>query len=124
MTATTELVDRSDVNRSPEEVLARLEADATSLRRRGFGVEAARLDVVAGEFRSALGPIALVPEHDALARSGKSAAWLRSRYDAWQRVGAAATIDGVRHYRLCVLPTRLEFAAGSAEADRLLRRLR
>lgn len=105
-------------------MLARLESDVTSLRRRGFGEDADRMAVVAREFRAALEPIALVPEHDALARSGKPRAWLRGRFEEWQRVGAAAIVDGVRHYRLCVLPHQLDRALGVSDAERSMQVMR
>lgn len=106
---------------SPEQVVDRLDRDVEAMRRRGFGREADRMGKVAAEFRAALEPIRLVPEHDAALRSGKGKAWLRSRFDGWEQVGAAATIDGVRHYRLCVLPTRLAYASGADDAERVLK---
>lgn len=105
---------------TPEQVLSRASADIDALRRRGFGADADRLGKLVAEFRTALDPIALVPEHDAQLRSGKTRAWLRSRFPNWEQVGAAAWIDGERHYRLCVLPTRLARAAGMDDAERLL----
>lgn len=106
---------------TPEDVLARLERDVESLRRRGFGADADRMGKVAAEFREALAPIQLVPEHDAMLRTGKTRAWLRQRYEGWAKVGAAAMVGTVPHFRLCVLPTRLGRAEGAADAERLLR---
>lgn len=104
-----------------EHALERLEADVASLRRRGFGEEADRLAAVAVEFRTALGPLKLVPEHVAMLRSGRSARWLRERHAEWERVGAAGfDLAGNRMYRLCVLPTRLARAEAIADADRLM----
>lgn len=107
---------------TPEQVVARTLSDATALRRQGFGAEADRLLRVAEEFRTALEPLALVPEHSAVARSGKTLRWLRERHATWVRVGAAG-FDGMgnRTYRLCVLPTRLARAEGEAEAERVLK---
>lgn len=107
---------------TPEQVLARLDADVLALRRRGFGSEAERDAKIAEEFRAALSPIALVPEHVALSRSGKSVRWLRERHATWYKVGGAGFApDGARLYRLCVLPMRLDHEAGVAEADAILR---
>lgn len=106
---------------TPEQVLARLDSDVDAMRRRGYGADADRMRRVAAEFREAIAPIELVPEHAAMLRSGKSRAWLRSRFEAWRVVGAATTIDDVYHYRLCVLPTRLSRAEGDADASRVLR---
>jgi hypothetical protein len=104
-----------------EQVLARLDTDVASLRRRGFGEEADRLAAVVGEVREAIGPLKLVPEHVAMLRSGRSARWLRERHGEWERVGAAGfDLAGNRMYRLCVLPTRLARAEAIADADRLM----
>lgn len=106
---------------TPELVLARLEADAASLRRRGFGAEADRLSHVVTEFRQALEPLALVGEHMAISRSGKGVRWLRDRHADWCRLGAAGfDAAGNRLYRLCVLPTRLAREVGVADASRVL----
>jgi len=110
------------VTDTPEQVLARLDADVASLRRRGFGTEADRLAKVADEFRASLAPLALVQEHTAVARCGKSVRWLRGQHDAWCRVGAAGfDLAGNRLYRLVVLPTRMARAEGAAEAERFLK---
>jgi hypothetical protein len=107
---------------TPEQVLARLDADVLALRRRGFGEEAERDAKIAEEFRAALSPIALVPEHVAMTRSGKSVRWLRERHGAWYKAGGAGfDVTGARLYRLCVLPMRLDREAGAAEADTILR---
>lgn len=110
------------MSETPEQVVARTASDAAALRRQGFGAEADRLSRVADEFRTALEPLALVPEHAAVARSGKTLRWLRERHAAWVRVGAAGLDPaGNRLYRLCVLPTRLARAEGEAEAERVLK---
>lgn len=106
---------------TPEQVLERATRDIDALRRRGFGPDADRLGKLAGEFGDALDPIRLVDEDDAMLRSGKTRAWLRSRFDGWEQVGAAAWIESARHYRLCVLPTRLGRAEGAADAERYLK---
>jgi len=107
---------------TPEQVLERLDRDVDAMRRRGFGAEADRMGKVAEEFRTALAPLALVPEHDAMARSGKCRRWLRERHATWARSdGAGWDADGNRLYRLCVLPSRLGFALGVAEAERTLK---
>jgi hypothetical protein len=106
---------------TPEQVIARLRADAASLRRRGFGGDADRLAEVAEEFARALAPLEFVPEHVAMNRSGRRLRWLRERHEDWMRVGAAAfDADGNRLYRLCVLPTQLARAVGEADAERAL----
>jgi hypothetical protein len=107
---------------TPEMVLARAWSDAAALRRQGFGVEADRLALMADEFAAAIAPIALVPEHVAMTRSGRSVRWLRERHATWYKVGGADFApDGSRLYRLCVLPMRLDYEAGAAEADTILR---
>jgi hypothetical protein len=40
-------------------------------------------------------------------RSGKSVAWLRAQFPAWERDGHAKLVHrGLRHYRECVIPRR------------------
>lgn len=107
---------------TPEDVLARLDRDVEAMRRRGFGPEADRMGAVAEEFRAALAVIALVSEHKAATRSGKSRRWLRERHAGWARAGAASWDErGERTYRLCVLPSVAATAAGAAEAERILK---
>lgn len=102
---------------TPEKVLDRVQRDVEALRRRGLGSEAQMIGQVADEFGTALEPIKLVSEDDAVLRSGKSRRWLRDRHEAWARVGGAGwDEEGNRLYRLCVLPTRIGRERGAAEA--------
>lgn len=106
---------------TPEQVIARVERDVEAMRRRGFVEEARRLSKVVAEFALAIKPIRLVPEHTAVARSGKRVRWLRERHADLCKVGGAGfDEDGARLYRLCALPTRLHAEEGVAEAERIL----
>lgn len=108
--------------RTPEEVLVQVLSDAEVLRRQGFTAEADRQHRIGEAFGAAMAPIALVPEHVAMTRSGRSVRWLRERHATWYKVGGAGfAADGSRLYRLCVLPMRLDYEAGAAEADTILR---
>lgn len=106
---------------TPELLLDELDSDVESMRRRGFVGEADRMAKVAADFRAAMEPIALVSEHTAMMRSGKTKRWLRDRFDAWHRLAAAEMRDGERWYRLCVLPSRLAIEQGAADAESVLR---
>lgn len=107
---------------TPEELEAQLRADVTSLRRRGYGDEADRIAAVLALLTEGLDPIRLVPEHTAMARSGKRRRWLRDRFDAWARVGAACLgEDGEHLYRLCVLPVQATaYTQGARDAEAVL----
>ncbi len=105
---------------TPEQLEAELHDDARSLERRGFGIDAKRVQQIAESLTKALDPIRLVSESDAMARSGKSRRWLHDRFEDWKLVGAAELREGVRWYRLCVLPARVAYAAGAADAEQYL----
>ncbi len=105
---------------SLESLEIQLRGDVESLRRRGFGQEAERLQLVLDELSRGLDPIRLVSEHDAMARTGKSRRWLHDRFRAWERIGAAEMRDRIRHYRLCVLPIRLLEEQGARDAEAVL----
>ncbi len=106
---------------TPETLEAELHEDAKSLQRRGHGDEATRVKVIAEALTKALDPIRLVSEPDAILRTGKTRRWLVDRFDAWRLVGAAELRNGLRWYRLCVLPPRTAFAQGAADAEALMR---
>lgn len=106
---------------TPEALEAELLADARSLERRGFGEEAGRVHRIATALSAALDPIRLVSESDAMTRTGKTRRWHHDRFEAWVLVGAAELRDGLRWYRLCVLPPRIAYAQGAADAEPFLR---
>lgn len=53
-------------------------------------------------------------EGDAMTRTGYSVAWLRARFDGWQRDGHARLAGRARQYRACVLPRRANTADAAA----------
>ncbi len=106
---------------SPEQRLDIIAADAKALRRRGESAKAEVLDQIVTDLRGDLAPMELVPEATALARTGKARRWLREHFAEWQKLGAAEYREGVRWYRLCVLPTRLGYEEGRALAVEALK---
>lgn len=109
------------MSQTPESLEAELKVDALSLERRGFGEEARRVRRIADALTAALDPIRMVSESDAMARTGKTRRWLHDRFDAWVLVGAAELHEGLRCYRLCVLPPRVAYIQGATDAEQLLR---
>lgn len=109
------------MTQTPEALEEELRTDAASLERRGFGEEAKRVRRIADALTASLDPIRLVSESDAMARTGRTRRWLHDRFEGWVLVGAAELRDGLRCYRLCVLPPRIAFAQGAADAEKLMR---
>lgn len=62
-------------------------------------------------------------EGDAEVRTGYSVAWLRARFDAWQRDGHARLVGRARQYRACVLPRRANTAAAAARGREAAREI-
>lgn len=93
--------------RSLDEVLADARDEVDTLRRNGAGLAPARavdiLDDIAKateEFRR------MIPEQEAMLRSGRSQAWLRAQFPALESQGHAQLRHGKRYYRALVIPRR------------------
>lgn len=105
-----------------EQVLADLREDANVLRRTGHSREAETYDRIL-ESLSATTELEEVltwlSEEDAMLRSGRGKAWIRSRYPEWERRGHAKMEGRRRRYRMVVVPQRINLEeAYRAGADR------
>ena len=110
--------------RELDALLRQWKADAEALRRHGDTRAAGIIERFAGEvYESAEEWLDFLTEADAILRSGRSAAWLRQRREAWKREGHARQV--ARHewtYRAAIIPRRrstlLAAEAGRAAARR------
>jgi hypothetical protein len=94
---------------SLEDTLDRWARDAEVLRRHGHTNDADLIERLAADVRASAAPFMdWVTELQAYLSSGRTPAWLRARFDGWQRLGLAEERDGVRRYRRVVLPLRPE----------------
>lgn len=103
---------------APEDVLARLHADAEALRRNGHTAQAASLDAAAEAVERAVLPfIEWIPEERALTRSGESVRWFRRQRAGWLARGLARkTARGQWEYRAAVIPERVADDAADVDA--------
>jgi hypothetical protein len=93
-----------------EQIIADWRGDAAVLRRRGDARSAAMLEQCATQAAGAAEEWLLwLSEGDAMVRAGKSAEWLRARFEAWRRDGHA-TQSGrfTRLYRAAIIPRRAD----------------
>lgn len=104
------------------QVLADAREEATILAANGaaFSVERVR-QLLADVEGAAEEWLTWLSEGDAAIRTGYSLAWLRARFEAWQRDGHARLVGRARQYRACVLPRRAN-TADAAERGRLAAR--
>jgi hypothetical protein len=98
--------------------LADERGQAAVLRHNGHVHDAELLERVCARVAQAARDYLLwLGEPDAALWSGKSAAWLRSRFEEWREHGNAEMRGRVRHYRAICLPRRLDLDA-AREAGR------
>lgn len=89
------------------QVLADALGDAAVLRRSGHVPQADTIERLVAEVRRAAEDfLTFVAERDAKLASGRSVEWLRCKFREWEPQGHAKMIDGVRYYRLIILPRR------------------
>lgn len=96
--------------RALEQVIADYKHEADVLRRQGFAPDADRLERVLREIENAaVDYLKRLSEDDAIFRSGRSRAWLRSNFPKWMAMGHAGFYDDrprARWYRQLILPLR------------------
>ena len=105
-----------------EQVLADARADLKVLERRGITqVPLTQLEELCESVRVATLPfLTWLSEAEAMLFTGKGRAWLRGKYDAWERDGnvrRAPTNSRERQYRQVVLPRRIDLAQVRADAE-------
>ena len=102
-----------------EQVLADAREDAKVLERAGH-VRDARLlgGLVERVAHAAADYLVWLNEREAHLRSGRSVAWLRSRFPEWERQGHAKLDGRRRMYRTLIVPTRADTAAAYAAGRR------
>jgi hypothetical protein len=105
-----------------EQVLADTRSDIQAYRRGGVTqVSVDRLAELCEHVRStALPYITWLSEAEAMLYTGKSRAWLRQRYVAWERDGHARNAPTnlrERQYREVVLPKRIDLTEVQADAE-------
>ena len=109
----------SDEPRTLEQLLADWHGDAQVLRRRGHDGEADQVEQFADAVaRAAEDYLRWLSEDDALLRSGRSLAWLRSQFAEWERAGHARRNARERWYRMLVIPQRANTLAARAAGRR------
>jgi hypothetical protein len=97
-----------------EDVLANAAERTTMLRSEGHPVEAASIERVTEEVRTALGEyLTWLSESDAVLYTNRSAEYLRSRFPALEERGLARWVGRQRYFRRCALEHR-----GNADAAR------
>jgi len=107
-----------DEPRTLEQLLADWRGDAQVLRRQGHGCEAEQIERFADDVtRLAEDYLRWLSEDEARLRSGRSLAWLRSRFPEWERAGHARRDGQRRHYRMLVISQRANTLA-AREAGR------
>lgn len=98
-----------------EQVLADWRGDAQVLRRRGHEHDAVLIERICDEVAHAAEEyLRWVSEEDAMLRSARSRAWLRSQFPDWERLGHARRDGKRRRYRLLVVPARANLTAAAA----------
>jgi hypothetical protein len=115
---------------SVEQVLSEQRSTAAVLRRCGQRELAATLERVCDQFEEAAAPFLLwVTEAEALAVTGRSLRWLRTRYARWVDEGHAIRRGSTRLYRSIILPRKRfsrpriahQLAPGSFNAKKVLK---
>lgn len=90
-----------------ETTLADLRERVTMLRVEGHPVQAASVERAIEQMVACLPEyLVLLSEGDAVTYTGRSPAYLRARFGAWQSRGLAEWKGRVRYYRRCVLEHR------------------
>jgi hypothetical protein len=103
------------VSKALETVLADWREKASTLRSVRHAHDAELIDSICDEVsRSAEDYLRFLDETDAMLRSGKSADWLRARFEEWSKDGHAEKRQGRRFYRAVVIPRRPDLEAARA----------
>ena len=90
-----------------ETTLADLRERVTVLRYEGHTIQAASVERAIEQLVACLPEyLVLLSEGDAVTYTGRSPAYLRARFGAWQSRGLAEWKGRVRYYRRCVLEHR------------------
>lgn len=101
--------------KSLETVLADWREKASTLRSVRHAHDAELIDAICDDVaKSAEEYLQFLGETDAMIRSGKSADWLRSRFEDWAKDGHAEKREGRRFYRAVVIPRRVDLEAARA----------
>lgn len=88
-----------------EHVIARFREHANELRFGGHKIQAESVDAVLDAVSAAAEDyLVFLDERAAGLRSGRSTAWLKARYDQWERDGHARMRGGRREYRTLIVP--------------------
>ena len=91
-----------------EDVIADLREEANVLRRTGNVKQAETYDRILDVLTPELEELTTwLSEDDAMLRSGRGKAWLRARFDEWEKRGHAKQERRKRWYRMVVIPQRL-----------------
>lgn len=105
-----------------EQVLADERGDAAVLRRQGHVHQAEQLERICDRVSAAAEEfLRFLSEPQARSRSNKSTEWLRGRFAEWSAQGHAKKLNGVRYYRMIVIPTRANVSAAREEGRRAAR---
>ncbi len=99
--------------------------DAKVLRRAGHDSEATLVERLCKEVEQAAGPwLTWLSETQAMLRSNRSRAWLRSRFADWERDGNARVRLRDRQYREAIIPQHhavIDAATAGTEAAKKMR---
>lgn len=107
-----------------EQVLADVREEAALLRRHGHKVQADSMESVCDRVRDCMAPyLDWLTEEEAMARSGRSAAWLRGQLPEWEGIGMARQEGRRRWYRRVIVPRRPNLEAARADAIREAQRI-
>lgn len=108
-----------------DQVFADLREDANVLRRTGHTPDAETYDRILDKLAATTEVeevLTWLSEDDAMLRSGRGRAWLRSRFTEWETRGHAKMDGRKRRYRMIVIPQRANleaaYRAGKEEAER------
>jgi hypothetical protein len=102
-----------------DQVIADARGQAAVLRTYGAGDVADALERLCEQVAEAAAPfLEYQNEQEAMLSSGRSQAWLRTRFPEWERRGLARMVRGRREYLKVVVPQDLNLDAVRADARR------
>lgn len=107
-----------------EQLLADVREEAALLRRHGHKVQADSIESVCDRVRQCMAAyLDWLTEEEAVARSGRSANWLRGQLPEWEVIGMAKRDGRRRWYRRVIVPRRPNLEAARADAIREAQRI-
>lgn len=104
------------------QVLADWREKAAILRANGHKAQGDSIDAVVDDVAGAAEEyLRWMSEENAVLRSGRSVAWLRRRFPAWERAGHARRRGRGREYRMLVVPVDVDHIAAREAGKRAAR---